>query len=97
MQGLRIYNHIHFLVRLVIYGGKSQYHLTLFKKKSRTSLVIKNSPAKAGYMSSVLGQERFHMLRSNQDHVLQLLKPVNARAHAWQQATPISPYMTVRE
>lgn len=33
VQGLRIYNHIHFLVRLVIYGGKSQYHLTRFKKK----------------------------------------------------------------
>ena len=59
--------------------------------------MVKNSPAKAGDMGSVPGQERFHMLRSNQDHVLQLLKPVNARAHAWQQATAISPYMTVRE
>ena len=59
--------------------------------------MVKNSPAKAGDMGSVPGQERLHMLRSNQDHVLQLLKPAKARAHAWQQATALSPYVTIRE
>ena len=56
----------------------------------------KNLPANAGDMGSIPGPGRFHMLRSNQAHVPQLLSPRATtteaqvpRAYARQQEKPL--------
>ena len=53
----------------------------------------KNLPANAGDVGLVPGSQRFHTSRSNQAHVLQLLKPVclepvlcNKRSHHSEEA-----------
>ena len=56
---------------------------------SSYGMVDKNPSASAGDIGLILGLGGFHMLRSNEAHAPQLLKPLCPRARAPQQEKPL--------